>query len=229
MIVKRRGAAAVALPSAGPRRAGQLFVVALLVVGAAAAWHWRGLIGPTAIGLAIGGYPATPLVFLAVHVAASLLFVPRTVLAIVAGILFGMAWGIFWAAIGSVAGAVAGFLVIRYVNPGLFNLDRNPRMRPILDRVERGGWRAVAVLRLIPVMPHSLGNYGFGLTRIPLRAYAFGSLVGQLPMTIAYADFGAAGERAMLGSAGWLAPTLIGAAALLLSLAIPAIARIRAR
>jgi uncharacterized membrane protein YdjX (TVP38/TMEM64 family) len=228
MTIKEREAAAFALRSAGFRRVGKLFVLALLVVGAAAAWRWRALLDPSAVGVTIGRYPAAPLVFLAIHVAASLLFVPRTVLAIVAGMLFGMGWGIFWAAIGSVAGAIAGFLVARYVSSGLIDLDRNARMRPILDRVEGGGWRAVALLRLIPVMPHSLGNYGLGLTRMPLGPYAFGSLVGQLPMTIAYVDFGAAGERVMRGGAGWLPPTLIGAAALALSLVIPAIARRRA-
>jgi uncharacterized membrane protein YdjX (TVP38/TMEM64 family) len=199
-----------------------------LAVGVAAAWHWRSTLDPAAVAATIGRYPAAPLIYLAVHIAASLLFVPRTLLAILAGMLFGMASGVAWAAVGSVAGALAGFLVARYINSGLFGLDRNSRLRPVLDRVERGGWRAVALIRLIPVMPHSLGNYGLGLTRMRLGSYAFGSLIGQLPMTIAYVDFGAAGERVMLGSADWLGPAAIGAAALSLSLLIPAIARRRA-
>jgi uncharacterized membrane protein YdjX (TVP38/TMEM64 family) len=216
------------LPGAGLRRAIPIVALGLLMVGIAAAWHWRAALDPAAVATAIGRYPAAPLIYLAIHIAASLLFVPRTLLAILAGLLFGIGSGTFWAATGSVAGAVAGFLVARYINSGLFGLDRNARMRPLLDRVERGGWRAVALLRLIPVMPHSLGNYGLGLTRMPLGAYAFGSLLGQLPMTIAYVEFGAAGQRVMLGSADWLAPAAIGAAALSLSLLIPAIARRRA-
>ena len=212
----------------GFRRIVRALLLGSLVVGIAAAWHWRAALDPASAAAALGRYPATPLIFLAVHVAASLLFVPRTLLAILAGLLFGIASGIFWAAIGSVAGAVAGFVVARYVNSGLIALDRSRRIRPILERVERGGWRAVALLRVIPVMPHSLGNYGLGLTRMPLGPYAFGSFVGQLPMTIAYVDFGAAGERVMLGGADWLAPALIGAAALGLSLLLPAIVRRRA-
>jgi uncharacterized membrane protein YdjX (TVP38/TMEM64 family) len=204
-----------------------ILLLGVLVVGIAAAWHWRAVLDPAAVAAAMGRYPATPLIFLAVHVAASLLFVPRTLLAILAGLLFGIGSGIFWAAIGSVAGAIAGFLVARYINSGVFGLNRSVRLRLVLDRIERGGWRAVALLRLIPVMPHSLGNYGLGLTRMPLGAYAFGSLIGQLPMTIAYVDFGAAGERVALGGADWLAPALIGAAALGLSLLIPAIVRRR--
>ncbi len=226
MTSKKR--TAPSLVRAGIRRIIGVISLGLLGVGIAAAWHWRAALDPAAVAAAIGRYPATPLIFLAVHVAASLLFVPRTMLAILAGLLFGIRLGIFWAAIGSVAGAVAGFLAARYINSGLFGLDRRVRLRLVLDRIERGGWRAVALLRLIPVMPHSLGNYGLGLTRMPLGSYAFGSLVGQLPMTIAYVDFGAAGERVMLGGADWLAPALIGALALALSLLIPAIAHRRA-
>jgi uncharacterized membrane protein YdjX (TVP38/TMEM64 family) len=219
--------AALDLPALGFRRAARLFVLAMLAVGVAAAWHWQAIFDPIAITAAIDRYPAAPLAFLAVHVAASLLFIPRTLLAIVSGLMFGIGWGIFWAELGSVAGAAAGFLIARYLNSGMIDFDRVARIGPILARVEHGGWRAVAVLRLIPVMPHSLGNYGLGLTRLSLGAYVFGSLVGQLPMTIAYVDLGAAGERLMRG-AGWLEPTFIGLAALSLSFLIPAFSRWRA-
>jgi len=204
-------------------------VLGLIAVGAAAVWHWRADLDPAAMAAAIARYPAAPLLFLAVHIAASLLFVPRTMLAIVAGLLFGMGWGVVWAALGSIAGATAGFLLARYVNSGLIDPAAAARIGPLLERVERGGWRAVALVRLIPVVPHSLANYGLGLTRLPLGAYAAGSLVGQLPMTVAYVDFGAAGGRLLLGGAGWLAPTMVGGGALLLSLLIPMLARRRSR
>jgi len=214
------------LPAVGLRRTARLVVLVLLAIGAASVWQWRAILDPTTITAAIGRYPAAPLGFLAVHIAASLLFIPRTLLAIVAGLLFGMGWGIVWAATGSVAGAVAGFLVARFVNSDLVDPRR---LGPIVGAVERGGWRAVAVLRLIPVIPHSLANYALGVTRLPLAAYALGSLLGQLPLTIAYVDLGAAGGRLMRGSANWVAPTLIGLAALSLSLLIPAVSRRRAR
>jgi uncharacterized membrane protein YdjX (TVP38/TMEM64 family) len=222
MTAKGTQLAALNLRPVGVRRTLRLALLPLLAVGVAAAWCWRGVLDPTTITAAIGRYPAAPLCFLAVHTAASLLFVPRTLLAIVAGLLFGMGWGIVWAASGSVAGAMAGFLVARYINSGLIDLRR---LGPVVGQVERGGWRGVAVLRLIPIMPHSVANYALGLTRLSLGAYALGSLLGQLPMTIAYADLGAAGERLMLGGANWVEPTLIGLAGLSLSLLIPSIAR----
>jgi len=68
---------------------------------------------------------------------------------------------------------------------------------------------------------------------VSLASYAIGSLIGQLPLTIAYADLGAAGGQAMLGGTAWHAglfwPTLIGLGTLGVSLLIPAMARRRIR
>lgn len=211
------------------RRAARLLVLLLLAIGVVLAWRWRVISDPVRITAAIGYHPAAPLWFLAAHLIASLLLVPRTILAVVAGMLFGVAWGIVWAELGAVAGAAAGFLIARYINSGLIDPGQVARLGSIVRRVERGGWRAVALVRLIPVVPHGVANYGLGLTELGLSAYAFGSLLGQLPMTIAYVGLGAAGERLLLGSSGWIGPTLIGFAALSLSLLIPAYSRWRPR
>jgi uncharacterized membrane protein YdjX (TVP38/TMEM64 family) len=224
--------------------AGRLVVVALLAGGIVAAWRWRSLFDPLGLTGLIGSNPAAPLVFIAVHIAGSLFFVPRTLLALGAGLVFGMWWGIVWAALGSVCGAVAGFLTARYIHSGfvgswfdgrarLEKSTRPARLAALMARAERGGWRMVAVLRLVPLIPHSLTNYALGLTRLRLGAFAFGSLLGQLPLTIAYADLGAAGGRVLLGTGDWrhavLWPSLIGFTALALSLLIPVVARRRLR
>ena len=80
----------------GFRWACRLLLLGLLAIGAAAAWRWRMVLDPIAITAVIERYPAAPLGFLAVHIGASLLFVPRTLLAVVAGLLFGVGWGIVW-------------------------------------------------------------------------------------------------------------------------------------
>jgi uncharacterized membrane protein YdjX (TVP38/TMEM64 family) len=141
--------------------------------------------------------------------------------------VFGAWWGLLWAALGSVVGAVAGFLVARYVHAGLFERARWIRFAALLESAERGGWRMVTLIRLVPVIPHSLSNYALGLTRLRLGDYALGSLLGQLPLTVAAVELGAAGERAMRGAADWLWPTIIGLSALALTVLIPAIVRWR--
>jgi uncharacterized membrane protein YdjX (TVP38/TMEM64 family) len=209
--------------------AGRLILVGLIALGVVAAWNWRSLFDPVALTGLVDRGPAAPLVFLGLHILASLLFVPRTLLALGAGLIFGMWWGALWAALGSLMGAVAGFLVARYLGGGLAERAGWDRAAALLARAANGGWRMVAVLRLVPVIPHSLTNYALGLTGVRLGAYALGSLLGQLPLTIAYADLGAAGGRALLGAADWLLPSAIGAIALALSLAIPLLARRRFR
>jgi uncharacterized membrane protein YdjX (TVP38/TMEM64 family) len=103
------------------------------------------------------------------------------------------------------------------------------RFTALLERAERGGWRKVALIRLFPVIPHSLANYAMGLTRLRLADYALGSLLGQLPLTIATVEAGAAGERALRGAGGWLWPTVIGLGALALTMLIPALVWRRGR
>jgi uncharacterized membrane protein YdjX (TVP38/TMEM64 family) len=204
---------------------GRVVALVLLAAGTAYVVANRGVFDPVTLAERLAAAPAAPLVFLALHVAASLLFLPRTVLAIVAGIVFGLGWGLLWASLGSVLGAVVGFLLARHVNAGFIEPETMPRFGPILQRAESGGWRAVAALRLIPVLPHTLANYALGLTRLSLGSYTLGSFLGQLPMTFAYVDFGVAGGRAWQGASGWLAPTLVGIAVLLASLLLPRLAR----
>jgi uncharacterized membrane protein YdjX (TVP38/TMEM64 family) len=214
----------VRLPLPILRQAGRIAALLAIALGIVAIATHREIYDPAAVAMTIGRYPAAPLVFLAVHVVASLVFFPRTLLGIASGALFGGWWGTLWAALGSVIGALAGFLLARYVNSGLIDLESTPRLGPILLRAERGGWRAVAALRLIPVVPHSLANYALGLTRLSIGSYALGSLLGQLPMTIAATALGAAGESALTGRADWLLPTLVGAAALAASIILPRVA-----
>src|SRR4051812_11326222 len=139
-------------------RVGRLLLLAVLAAGIAAAWRWRALFDPAALTELVATSPAAPLIFVALHVAASLFFVPRTLLAFGAGIVFGMWWGIVWAALGSLAGGVAGFLVARYIYAGIVERAPAGRVQALLRRAEGGGWRMVAVVRLLPIIPHSLTN-----------------------------------------------------------------------
>ena len=209
------------------RRVGQALVVLFVTAGVAAAWRWRGQFDPLALTATLRGQPAAPLIFLALHIIASLTFVPRSLLGVAAGIVFGAWWGLVWAALGSVVGAIAGFLLARYVHSAVFDRARWARFAAILERAERGGWRMVTLIRLVPVIPHSLSNYALGLTRLRLGDYALGSLLGQLPLTVATVDLGAAGERVARCAGDWLWPTAIGLGALVLTIVIPAFVRKR--
>ena len=91
-------------------------VIALLILAAGIALEvvYHKAIHPAAIRDAIAADPLAPAIFIALQVAASLLFVPRTVLGIAAGLIFGLVWGSIWATVGAVAGAAAGFALVRW-------------------------------------------------------------------------------------------------------------------
>jgi uncharacterized membrane protein YdjX (TVP38/TMEM64 family) len=192
----------------GPR------IAAGAVIAVGAAWallsFHRGALDPAVIRDAIQNDPLAPAIFVGLQVLASLLFVPRTILGIAAGLIFGLAWGSFWALLGAEAGAAAGFALVRWIGAGRVNLENAPRLGPLIERAERGGWRSVALLRLVPGLPHSLVNTALGLTRISWRDYLIGSFAGMLPMTVAQVDIGAAGGMALAGGHARIVATLVG-------------------
>ncbi len=194
--------------------AGRILLLAAIVVGIALAWINRASLSPSGIEAAISHSTAAPVLFLAAHIVTSLLFIPRALIAAAAGLMFGLWWGLLWATVGSVLGSAAGFLVARYINSGLLDLEALPRLGPYFLRAERGGWTVVALIRVLPIMNHGFINYALGLTKVSFGAYLIGSFLGQIPSTVAFVEFGAAGERAASGRPGWLVPMLIGVAAL---------------
>jgi uncharacterized membrane protein YdjX (TVP38/TMEM64 family) len=168
----------------------------------------------------VAGYPLAPAIFIAVMTLTSMVFVPRTLLVAAGGLLFGLWWGLLWGTIGSTLGSLVSFLLARYVNAGLVDEASLPRLAPVLRAAERGGWRIVAFLRLVPILPNTPVNYALGLTRISFASYAFGSLVGMVPMTFVSAELGASGNTA-LSSGNWIMPTLLALALLAFSLILP--------
>lgn len=168
--------------------------------------------------------PLMPAIFIAAHVVTSLVFVPRSVMAVVAGSLWGFWAASLWSLLGATAGATAGFLLARYVNAGWLVPEEMKRVGPFLQRAESGGWRTVTLVRLIPVLPHALTNYSLGLTRLRLADYVLGSFFGLIPHTFVFVNLGLSGRRALDGGA-WLEPMLWGLAFLALTMVLPRLLR----
>lgn len=148
--------------------------------------------------LGIGGGFA----FIAIYSAATVLFVPGSLLTLGAGIVFGVVFGSIYVFIGATIGAIAAFLVGRYLARAWVSqkIADNPKFAAIDQAVARAGFKIVLLTRLSPVFPFNLLNYAFGITGVSLQDYALGS-IGMIPGTVMYVYLGSlAGDLARLGT-----------------------------
>jgi len=165
-----------------------------------------------------------PVLFVAIYIAATVLFVPGSALTLGAGALFGVVWGSVFVSAGSVLGATAAFLVGRYLARGWVaeKVSGNAAFAAIDRAVAAEGWKIVGLTRLSPAFPFSLLNYAFGVTQVKLRDYVLASWVGMMPGTVMYVYIGSlarvAGDRQRtpgewallaLGLAATIAVTLV--------------------
>ncbi len=153
--------------------------------------------------------------FLLFYVTVTALSVPgAALLSLVAGALFGLLEGTLLVSVAATLGATLAMLSSRFVLRDWVQ----GRCGPLLEGIDRGLARDGAfylfALRLVPAFPFFLINLAMGLTRLPLRTFAWVSLLGMLPGTLVYVNAGR--ELGQLDSlAGILSPGLLGAFALL--------------
>jgi uncharacterized membrane protein YdjX (TVP38/TMEM64 family) len=156
--------------------------------------------------------PWGPIVFIAGYVAACVAFVPGALLTLAAGVLFGLTRGVLYVFVGAALGSSAAFLVSRYLaRAGIERrLHGNPRFAAIDQAIAGEGLKIVFLLRLSPVFPFNLLNYGLGLTKVRFRDYLLAS-AGMIPGTVLYVYYGtalgslarlAAGDKPEGGAAG---------------------------
>jgi uncharacterized membrane protein YdjX (TVP38/TMEM64 family) len=199
------------------------------------------------IGRELGGYvPAFavrverlglwgPLVFIAGYAVATVAFVPGSLLTLGAGAIFGLLQGVVFVFIAASIGATLAFLVSRYVARSAIEqrLEGNEKFAAIDDAVGEQGLKIVFLLRLSPVFPFNLLNYGLGLTKVSLRDYVVAH-IGMLPGTLLYVYYGklagdvaalAAGAESERGAEYWLVLGLGLAATVVVTTIVTRIAR----
>jgi uncharacterized membrane protein YdjX (TVP38/TMEM64 family) len=151
---------------------------------------------------AAGGMEGRAL-FVGVYVLASLLFVPGSAITLVAGGLFGLFEGLVLVSLASTTAAALAFLVARHLARGRVErmARRHPRFRAVDRAIADGGWRVVALLRLSPAVPFSIGNYLFGLTALRFWPYVATSWAFMLPGTLLYVYLGHVGRAGLEAAA----------------------------
>ena len=164
--------------------------------------------------------PWSAIAFVAAYAIGAVAFLPGLVFTIAAGALFGPLWGTIYSLIGATLGASLAFMAARHAMGAWVARRTGRRLERLQAGIDREGWRFVALMRLVPLVPFNLLNYALGLTRIRAGIYMATTLVAMAPGALAYAWVGHAGRQAIAGGgnvvqSGLIAIALIAAMALL--------------
>jgi len=162
-----------------------------------------------------------PVIFMLVYAAATVLFLPGSVLTLAGGALFGPVLGTFYNLTGATIGASLAFLAARYLASDWVEDKAQGRVKQLVNGVEREGWRFVAFTRLVPLFPFNLLNYALGLTRIRFVHYLLTTYIFMLPGAFAYTYLGYAGREAVGGGDGLIQKILIALALLAIVAFLP--------
>jgi uncharacterized membrane protein YdjX (TVP38/TMEM64 family) len=127
-----------------------------------------------------------PFLFLLLYCLATILLLPTMVLTLAGGALFGPVFGTLFNLIGATLGAVCAFCISRYLAIDWLSSQNKPNLHKLISGVERGGWQFAALLRLVPVIPFNLVNYGLGMTHIRFSLYVVTTFIFLAPAEIIY-------------------------------------------
>jgi uncharacterized membrane protein YdjX (TVP38/TMEM64 family) len=170
-------------------------LVRLVILAGIAGLAWylnrTGLLEKTLQGIeSLGSF--APAMFVIVHATTCIFFVPSIVFTFSGGVLFGFWRGALLSLLGTGLGSVGAFLIGRYLARAFVErtFASNREFSSLARAAKTKGWKIVALARLSPIFPFSIGNYAFGITRIPALHYLGASLLGTIPSTSVYTYVG---------------------------------------
>ena len=120
-----------------------------------------------------------PVVFMMLEAAAITLFVPASILIVLAAGLFGAYWGFLYAWIGAWIGAGCAFQVGRTLGRDFIAAILGERLKRYDDVIEKNGFRTVLYLRLLNT-PFTPMNYALSLTKIHFNDFFLGTGLGVM-------------------------------------------------
>lgn len=174
---------------------GVVGIILLIILGRQGASYLQGF-AQWVDGLGAWG----PIVFIIGYAVATVAFVPGLLLTVAAGAIFGILQGSIYVFVGATLGSSAAFLVSRYLARSAIErrLGGNQKFAAIDRAIGGQGFKIVFLLRLSPVFPFNLLNYGLGLTKVRFVDYLLAA-VGMIPGSLLYVYTGKlAGDVAAL-------------------------------
>lgn len=130
-----------------------------------------------------------PFVLVLLYVLRSFLFIPASVLTIVAGTLFGPFWGSLLNIIGENLSATVSFYLGRLFGRRFVRDHEAAWLKKYDELLTKDGFLPILLMRFL-LFPFDVVNIGSGMTGIPYRTYGAATFLGLLPAIITFTVLG---------------------------------------
>jgi uncharacterized membrane protein YdjX (TVP38/TMEM64 family) len=122
--------------------------------------------------------------FVAVYALSVVLLLPGTLGTLTAGAVFGFPLGAVAALAGATIGSACAFIISRAMGREGAQSLFGSRLSNVDDFIGRNDFTSILILRLMPIVPFNLLNYGSGITSVRFSRYVLASAIGMAPATL---------------------------------------------
>jgi len=133
--------------------------------------------------------------FAAAFILATVCLIPCAFLTFSAGVAYGL-WGIPLVMFSAIIGASVSFFMARYLFRQRVRrwLSYRTNTEALAETIEDGGWKAMLLLRLSPMIPFNVNNYFLGTVNVGFLQFILVMIVGTLPLTTLLVYLGSLGQ-----------------------------------
>ena len=137
-----------------------------------------------------------PIIYVLMFMFLPVFFFPVPILAVAGGVAFGFVEGSLLTFVGASLNCYIMFVISRrFGREWVKNYLKKKMTQKQHDRIfnvsDEKLMMSLVILRLIPLVPYNMINYGYGLTNISLTKYMIASVLGIIPGTVVFLNFGA--------------------------------------
>lgn len=129
-----------------------------------------------------------PAIYIVMYTLRPLLLFPAIILTLAGGLAFGPWWGTLYVIIGGLLGACLCFGIARFLGREKMQnyLGDFPKIKSFDEQVVEHGFRAMLVMRIVPIFPYDPVSYLAGLSKMRFSDYVAATAIGMVPGAFAY-------------------------------------------
>jgi uncharacterized membrane protein YdjX (TVP38/TMEM64 family) len=154
----------------------------------------------------LSSIPQGPIIFMALFLIRSVLFLPIFLMLIAVGYFYGPFWGIIIGIAGTTLSAIVAYFISSFYGTSFLPIIKErPKIYRYADGIKQNPFKTISVMRLFFIQ-FDLVSYLAGLLQVSGPAYCASTFLGTLPFTIGLVLIGVSIQWLM--ASGWSAVSL---------------------